>query len=57
MDREEYIRIEKEECANAIRMMEFFMRRFETHFHKLKELYDTYEQIQPSSGNGGCNQE
>ncbi len=57
MDREKYLRIEKEECFNAIRMMEFFMRRFDTHFQLLKELYGTYEQTQPSSGDGGCNQE
>ena len=57
MDCKEYIRIEEEECLNAIRMIEFFMRRFETHLQLLKEHYDTYKQTQSPSGDGGCNQE
>ena len=54
---EEFIRVETEECDNAIRMMMFFMRRFETHLELLKEHYGTYKQAQSSSGDGRCNQE
>ena len=57
MDLNTLIRIEADECANAIRMMEFFMRRFENHFTLLKEHYDTYKQTQSPSGDGGCDKE
>lgn len=57
MDSNTHLQVEFDECYNAIRMMQFFMRRFENHFNNLKELYDTNKQTQPSCGDVGCDKE
>ena len=57
MDSDTHLQVEFDECHNAIRMMQFFMRRFQNHFNNLKEFYDTDKQTQPSCGDVGCDKE